>query len=408
MVNFISEKYTQYIKESANGEKMYLIALIIFLLSENLGTTMFPLPGMFFLCCKLLALGIIGLKMILFGQYRIGRICFIGGMLLEGVLVFFFSGYQEPLMWILFVVSASDVSLKKILKTYVIVTSSVVFAAMAASGLDVIKNLQYYSESRGMRNSFGIVYPTDFAAHIFYLMITSLYLLKEKYRWPLGMLCLGITASVYYFCGARLDSGCMLLTILGYTILDIQKRTPKSLKPKYCQVSMFARIAEIGMPLSAVVMFFLSLFYTPENKLLSTLDALLTHRLDLGHRGLIEYPVTLFGQDVYMLGNGSLEKVPSDAEYFFVDCSYLYNFMRYGLIFLLIILVVYGICCRKYQTDHYFLLTVALISLNCMIAHHLIELAYNPFALAFLADQEPFNKTAEIRGYKFENPICKI
>lgn len=86
-----------------------------------------------------------------------------------------------------------------------------------------------------------------------------------------------------------------------------------------------------------------------------------------------------------MNGNGFSTKTPNWDKYFFVDCSYIYNYLRYGLVFLLVLLIVYVACCKKYYDDKYFLLTVALISLNCMIAHHLIELAYNPFALALFA-----------------------
>lgn len=409
MMNSLREIYYGYIEEKTHGEQLYLIAFAVFILGENLRTTMFLIPGMFFVCCKLFALGLIGIKIILFGQYGVGRICWIGFMLLEGTLIFFSSGYHEPLMWILFVTSATDVAFKKILKVYAIVTFVVVFAAMIASGLDIIKNLQYQSdESRGIRNSFGIVYTTDFAAHVFFLMLTVLYLTKKMYQWQYGVICLGVTAAVYYFCDARLDSSCMVLVVLGYTALKVREQKPISLKKKYCPQGFFSRLAVFSMPAAAIVMFFLSWFYDSEIEILENINNLLSNRLSLGRRGLSEYSITLFGQNVYMLGNGSTEKLPSEAEYFFIDCSYLYNFMRYGLIFLIIILAVYSICCRKYQADQYFLLTVALISLNCMIAHHLIELAYNPFALAFLADQESFGKTEEIRGYNIENQICKI
>lgn len=42
-------------------------------------------------------------------------------------------------------------------------------------------------------------------------------------------------------------------------------------------------------------------------------------------------------------------------------------------------------CCKKFQNDPYFIVVIILISINCMIAHHIIELTYNPFALALFA-----------------------
>lgn len=395
--SYIQEKCLDFLGESSNGEYLYLLAFVVFLIGENLRTTMFPVPGTFYLITKLLALGILCMKVMLFGQYRIGKLCLLGSMLLEAVLVYASSSYQEPLMWMLFVVAADGVAFEKILKVYVVVTSTVVLAAILASSLGVIKNLQYKVE-RGVRNSFGIVYPTDFAAHIFYLMITVLYLGRKNFRWWYSLACLTVAGVVYYFCNTRLDSSCMVLAALGYMVLYRKQNAPESLRRKYRPVDWVSRCGIYSMPLAALIMFLISGFYSYENKVLDTLNIWLSSRLALGKRGLTEYPVTLFGQWVYMLGNGSTEKLPSGDKYFFIDCSYLYNFMRYGLIFLLIVLAVYVACCRKYRMDHYFLLTIVLVSLNCMIAHHLIELAYNPFALALMADSALQEKKVERRG----------
>ena len=47
--------------------------------------------------------------------------------------------------------------------------------------------------------------------------------------------------------------------------------------------------------------------------------------------------------------------------------------------------VIFAICCYKNRHDRYFLYAIALVSVNCMIAHHIIQIEYNPFALALLA-----------------------
>lgn len=393
------KKSQSFLLDQTNGEQMYLLALTIFLLSESLGTTMFSVPGSVYLLSKMLALGILGLKMALYGRYRITKLCFIVGMLLEVVMVYSSSTYQDPLMWMAFAVAASAVDFEKILKVYVVVTFTVLMAAVLASGLGVIPNLQYQSEEgRGIRNSFGSAYPTDFAAHIFFLMITVLYLSRRKFCWCYSFVCLVVAGMVYCFCNTRLDSICMILAALGYAVLYWHQRSPKLLKRKYQPVDSISRYGIYSMPVAAIIMFLLSGFYTSENKILDMLNNWMSNRLSLGKRGLTEYPVTLFGQWVYMLGNGRTEKLPSAGKYFFIDCSYLYVFMRYGLIFLLIVLTVYVICCKKYRMNQYFVFTIALIALNCMIAHHLIDLAYNPFALALLADDNSFPLYKRKRG----------
>lgn len=369
-----------------DAEKLYLLAFSIYLTGEVFGTTMFPLPGKIFVLCKLLAIGLLALKMLGIDQFKVRQYLVVCFLMADAVLVAFFSGYTEVLIWMIFLVAAKEVSFDKILKVYFAITFSIILISMIASLMGIIVNLQYFmDEKRRIRNSFGIVYPTDFASHIFYLMLTFLYLKRKQLSNVYYISCIVICIMVYLYCYTRLDVSCMFFAVLGYWILDWPKRKYTSLQKKYLFNRKFNGFFVYSMPIATVIMLALTMLYSSNNTIWTNLDRWLSNRLVLGKRGLLDYPIKLFGQYVYMKGNGSSTKTPNWDEYFFVDCSYIYNYLRYGLVFLFILLIVYVVCCKKYYDDKYFLLTVALISLNCMIAHHLIELAYNPFALALFA-----------------------
>ena len=81
-----------------------------------------------------------------------------------------------------------------------------------------------------------------------------------------------------------------------------------------------------------------------------------------------------------MIGAGGTTIFPDN--YFFIDCSYILVCLRYGVIALLLLLIVYSLSCIKNKKDIYFLYAITLVSINCVIAHHILELEYNPFALA--------------------------
>lgn len=369
-----------------DAEKLYLLAFAIYLIGEVFGTTMFLLPGKVFVLCKLLAIGLLALKMLGIDQFKVHQYLIVCFLMADAVLVVFFSGYTEVLMWMIFLVAAKEVSFDKILKVYFVITFSIILISMIASLMGIVVNLQYFiDEKRRIRNSFGIVYPTDFASHIFYLMLTFLYLKRKQLSNVYYISCIVICIMVYLYCYTRLDVSCMFFAVLGYWILDWPKRKYTSLHKKHLFNRKFNKFFVYSMPIATVIMFALTMLYNSNNTIWTNLDRWLSNRLVLGKRGLLDYPIKLFGQYVYMKGNGSSTKTPNWDEYFFVDCSYIYNYLRYGLVFLFILLIVYVVCCKKYYDDKYFLLTVALISLNCMIAHHLIELAYNPFALALFA-----------------------
>lgn len=378
------------------GERLFLCVWILFLARENLATTMFPMSGIFYNVVSLATVGGVALKVICYDSYRLpelAAVILIGG---TAVLVVLRSGYQEPLFWAVILIGARGVSFRKILKTYFIVSASVVGLAFAASMLGVIVNLQYTLGSRGIRNSFGIIYPTDFAAHIFFLMVIFFYLRGARVKGWQYMICLVIAVLVYAFCNTRLDVSCMILAVVLYMGINRGKRSGRNIKERYRPAGFIKKYAMYSMPAAALFMSVLTLLFKAGGTFWQRLDEIMSNRLSLGQMGLKDYGIKLFGQQVYMMGNGGSTTLSS--WYFFIDCSYLYILLKYGIIFLSIVLTVYVLCCRKYQDDKRFLLMIALVSLNCMIAHHLVELAYCPFALAVFAKRE----------FSSEKGTCKL
>lgn len=371
-------------KYRITAERLYLVALIIFMTSSILATTMFPIPGKLYTLSKLMALFLIGCKIAWYDRYTIKQFITVGSLIGIALLVKVVSGYMDPLWWTIFLIGAKEVSFEKILKIYVILAGGIVALAVVASLFGVIVNLRYDVGDRGIRNSFGIVYPTDFAAHIFYLMITIFYLNRKRVSATCYLIAIGITGLVYYFCNTRLDVACMVLAIAGYLWLDRRKDESYRIKAVYSVQEKKSGYISYAMPATAVLMTIVSWLYDEKQEWMTVINSLISDRLRLGHQGLVEYGLRFFGQFIKMIGNGSTTKITTKY-YFFIDCSYLYIGLQYGLVFLLVVLTVYVFCCRKYQNDMYFLLTIVLISINCMIAHHLLEIAYNPFAMALFA-----------------------
>ena len=395
----MSAKLEQYLSTSDTGDQLYLLAFLINLLGESLSTTMFHVPGKFLLLIKFVTIALIGVKLLWFDFLQKKEMLYFGGLMGASTLIWITSGYSEVFMWGILLIGAKNVPFRKILQVYLIVSFMVVFLAFSASLLGVIENLQYTGDGgRGIRNSFGIVYTTDFAAHIFYMILVYFYLKSGKTKkWDYigaGV----IAALVYMFCQTRLDVICMCILICGYWYIEYRKkRVCFSIKSKYSHRKVWEKYGIYSMPVAAVFMTLLTVLYG-KVPILNQIDIFLTRRLTLGQRGLEQYGIRLFGQYVLMVGNGNTTKQP--LNYFFVDCSYLYVLLRYGIIFLLILLGVYVACCRKYCKDIYFILTIALISLNCMIAHHIIEPAYNPFAFALLAAMDKRENLLEKRNFR--------
>ena len=101
--------------------------------------------------------------------------------------------------------------------------------------------------------------------------------------------------------------------------------------------------------------------------------------------GIQKYGIKLFGQPVEMVGNGGTSGVSKN--YFFIDCSYLYTALRYGLLVLVIFCIYFVAINYKMmkRKNIFFTIVVAFIAINSMVAHHFIDIAYNPFLLSFFA-----------------------
>ena len=372
-------------KKPNYGEMLYTAALATEVISTAFHATMFEFTILIFTICSLVPLMLVLVKLFVFDRKNVPFVIVGSAILLLANYVNMTYFYQMPLDLAVVVVGAYGVRFEKIAKIYLYGVAAVVGAALIASLCGLIPNLQY-EDYRGVRNSFGIVYPTDFAAHIFFLMLAFVFVYWEKlkiYHYIIGLF---LSLTVYYFCKTRIDVGCMLLLWLGAAVIKcLLKNDDKLSKNKFYKIAkkVCGIICIFSMPAAAVIMISLTALYNPSNAIMSKINDFSSDRLALGLEGLKKYSITLFGQSVEMHGYGG--SITPPKEYFFLDCSYLYCLLQYGLVLTALIIGASVVCGIKYRHSGIFLFITALISLNCMIAHHLPAVEYDIFTAAVFA-----------------------
>ena len=130
----------------------------------------------------------------------------------------------------------------------------------------------------------------------------------------------------------------------------------------------------------------LTMLYSPNNSLVSFIDSALSSRLRLGHKGIDVYGFTLWGQNLPMIGLGSTTK---DVDfYFFLDSSYIYNLLQFGLLVAVLLLSIWTLIAGKayIKKDWELLLILAIVSVQCMVEHHMVSVVFNPFWMALLSE----------------------
>ena len=166
----VERRLQRFIAVPDNAERLFLLAFFFYMAVASLQTTMFQIDSPIITIVNFLLTGSVLFKILAFDSYTKEELCFATGLLSDAVAVMVFSGYKDVFFFAVFLLGAKNIAFVKILKVYLLVNVAVLVSAFIASRLDIIENLVYVRNLVGERNSFGVAYPTDFAAHIFFLL----------------------------------------------------------------------------------------------------------------------------------------------------------------------------------------------------------------------------------------------
>lgn len=334
--------------------------------------------------CGYVALGLLGIKLVFYQTYTMTEFLFIFICILTALLTWYFSKSTLALYMIMFMISSKDVNKDKIIEWYFWIGLIMLTIIIVSSQLNIIPDLKYIRDG-GVRHSFGIIYPTDFASHIFYLILAYCYLFFEKLNWKRYSFFVVIAVFLYIFSDARLDTLCILAIIpIMYFI---------KLKCKIINYYWFAPI------LLAVIISFSTVLYGLKMKIFYELDSVLSSRLSLGSTGFTDYGLQLFGNHIMEYGWGgesgikAYKAASGSFKYFMIDSSFIRLQLIYGVIFTILIMFIITRASFKatLQQKYVFCGILLLLSLSSVVDQHMLEIAYNPFlilCMSFIFEHE--------------------
>ena len=290
-------------------------------------------------------------------------------LLLSGALVYFQTNRLNFLVYSMLLVLLVNVDMKVVLRNYIVVAGILVVGVFLLSLVGMIPNLQY-NRAGVIRNSFGFIYPTDFASHCFYLFLAVSYLLKDKFIWTRSLFGVLLSAFIIKYCDARLNA----LSILLATVIFIYFYYSNGKKLK-----IFALLPYSAVVFASIVTY-LSYKFSWSNPFLVSVNKLITGRLALGRNAFDTFGVHLFGtRNVQFIGSGG--KTESVIGYNYVDSSYVQMLFTYGIVPVILLIIIYVVASRKQYKDGQYLLVaiLSLIAFNCMIEAFWFVPTYNIF-----------------------------
>ena len=273
----------------------------------------------------------------------------------------------------LFLCSASNVRYSQILKCTLVIQSVMMAVTITASQTGILEDVIWLQAVRD-RHSFGYDYCA-YPAHILLFITLIWFCIRKKIRIPELLLFSGLNYLMYLYTETRTDFYLSLLSICGFGILckDYQNKWFKRIRNW---------ITCWGFAVFAVLSILLHYFYNPDNPLMDRLNRALSQRLWLGSEAIKTYGFSLLGKAIRWIGQGSVKKNP-DLIYNYVDCSFLKETLSYGIIFIVILGILFYLAGKEMiRTNNYHLEWATVIMLiYSSINAHLCMLVFNPFIL---------------------------
>lgn len=383
-----------YIKKHDNNqlvaEKLYLIVFAVYTVRLFLDTTIISIPwsGLVYDIMRAAVICVVFLKVGYSDKYKGKRlfvcICISAIFLLSWMSTWYLFLFELAIL----LIGAVDVPYKKMLKAYVWCAIIIMGLAMLGALTGAVRDLTYVKD-KTYRHSFGICYPTDFAAHGIYLLL-SIWVVYENIPVMIGIIAMLLFAAFQYrYCYTECSEIVAVLSAVGmaYVWLVSRIKDKKSLIAKFTWC--IDQLLTVFMGICAGIIIWMSFKCSDEYPLLQKIDSIISGRLSLAQRAFREYGIKYFGTAFDMVGFGS--ETVRRSGYNFVDSSFCLILVRYGMAVLAAVLVIYFLVERKALRSgkRKLMVAFALISIHSVIEHHLLELAYNPFLLLAFADISP-------------------
>lgn len=322
---------------------------------------------------RLIAYVLIAVKIFFCDEYSRKVFCAYIVLALVFTLSVYFNRYLAVLEIILLAVGAHGLNLKAIVKEYFYIAVIMCASLAALSLCGVIENHIAYAGDIP-RYSFGSVYPTDFAASLFYIQLSHAYLRKKDYSFFTFAFWVLVSLFVLKFCRARLNFALILFfSVFMYL---------KTLLPKVLKISFIKSVFVWAIPAFLVLSLVLHYAYSGNSSLLSWLDGKLSGRLYYGNRAIADYGFSIFGKNVKMQGWGfSQEEWDAELGYYFIDSGWLSMTIRYGILMTVLICGSFMVASRNaFRSGDYTLPIILLfLAITSIVDHHVLEIGYNPF-----------------------------
>lgn len=394
LLNFFDKKNVQTgVFSKISKEKAFFCALILYLVTAFLSTSFYA-SYVFggariarLVCVFLLVVG--ELSDFEFSKETLVKAAFC--LLLYGIAAYHDGALSDPALVFVFVFCGRNISFDKIAKVCLFTSSFLLGFIIISSYVGIIRNYVVNYDGR-YREYLGFLYSLYPAAHMSNITSLTIYLKRKSIDWKAVSILLLANIWIFAKTNSRLSFGLSILTICLALVFQY---VPELLKNN--------KMLQIGMKFSFVIFACVSLvctlLYTENNIILQRFNTFLGNRLYFGKRSLFQFGVSFFGKsNIEWVGNG-LDKngIAPFGESLYVDNLYIQVIQKFGIIFVVLLLILLTIAMIKIVEQKKYILAFifTMIAIHCIIDDLFLAIFYNPFWIAagaiLMSEENSFN-----------------
>lgn len=382
--NTLKEKI---LNSSINGVLLFYFAFLALYISSFIKLTTyadFVSPNVISRA-SYLVVGLLLLKIYFFDQFTLKRFLINTLLLLLAVLVWRKTHAIDILIYTALILGARNVNFHALIEWFFKIGIIMMAFVIISSQVGIIKDLVYLRDGFS-RHALGVNYPTDFGAHVFYLILAYCYLYFKKLNWKSYFVLIVLDIILMLVTQARLDVIAILLTIL---VMKIAQSAYKGNYTSKVIASFYWGVPVIMAYVTAIAAY----FYRSSNHIFHLFNKIFSQRLRLSHLAIEKYGFHPFGNLVVEHGFGgskgfhSFYTTAMGKQYFYIDSSFMRLLIIYGIVIgIFFITVMTIISLHSILNKEYCLAAIILmISVSCLIEPHLLDISFNPFLIALLA-----------------------
>lgn len=285
------------------------------------------------------------------------------------------AGKTTVFISIITIILAKNINYNKLMKCIFITRLISFVIVVTLSIIGIIDNDVYTKiDEKGieiLRYSLGFSHPNITFLN-FFILVTLYVYLKNKNIKLVNYLVIIISAIVLYKITYSRTGLISIFIVIFFSVLFNRISFDKN--------KIFKNIIIFIPSIAGVGSLCISYFYNSSNKVMSFINEILTGRLELGHRFLMNYKINLFGQEI-------IESSNLDGAYLRIDNGYISLILVYGLISFLLFLCIQTLLLKRlFNEKRYYDILLIVVFLIYGISENYIYNIFVNISLIFIND----------------------